>query len=43
MIDLNKYKEFVKGVTSKESQQLSEMRIASTTQLMGNVLCNQRP
>ena len=25
MIDLNKYKEFVKGVTSKESQQLSEM------------------
>jgi len=25
MIDLNKYKEFVKGVTSKESEQLSEM------------------
>jgi NTP pyrophosphatase (non-canonical NTP hydrolase) len=25
MIDLNKYKEFVKGVTSKESDQLSEM------------------
>tara|TARA_X000000950_G_scaffold16656_1_gene18125 strand:- start:11534 stop:11938 length:405 start_codon:yes stop_codon:yes gene_type:complete len=25
MIDLNKYKDFVKGVTSKESDQLSEM------------------
>jgi NTP pyrophosphatase (non-canonical NTP hydrolase) len=25
MIDLNKYKEFVKAVTSKESEQLSEM------------------